>query len=294
LTDGTPLSGYANPSYAASLAEFGTPRLLPRSGSWVLERDIPCAGARDAMGCYPLFFCHDWRGLEPDLQDLDELVCLSVVTDPFGAYDEQYLRRCFGDMVIPFKHHFVTELSRSTKTIVSRHHRYYAQRALARLLVERCSEPERLVVDWSELYSHLIARHDLKGIKAFSQTAFAAQLRIPGIVMLRASYEGQTVGAHLWYLHGEIAYSHLAAFNPVGYELMASYALHWFAMQTFSGQVRWLSLGSGPGLTDQDGRQIHEPPTYAVEFSITRSIKRFSARTQPTRPAIFLPIVMVN
>jgi lipid II:glycine glycyltransferase (peptidoglycan interpeptide bridge formation enzyme) len=93
----------------------------------------------------------------------------------------------------------------------------------------------------------------LKGIKAFSKTAFAAQLRIPGMVMLRATYEGKTVGAHLWYPHGDVVHSHLAAVNPLGYELMASYALHWFALQSFTGEVRWLNIGSGSGLAAQDG-----------------------------------------
>ena len=85
-------SGYGHPSYAASFAEFGTPRRLTRSGGWLLERSIPHAEARDAMGCYPLFVCQDWRGLEADLDEIDDLVSVSLVTDPFGDHDEALLR----------------------------------------------------------------------------------------------------------------------------------------------------------------------------------------------------------
>ncbi|HSS29061.1 MAG TPA: hypothetical protein VLL50_14020, partial [Usitatibacter sp.] len=62
--------GYAHPGYAGSLAEFGTPRELPASGGWLLEREIP-GGGRDAMGCYPLLCCRDWRALREDLDSLE-------------------------------------------------------------------------------------------------------------------------------------------------------------------------------------------------------------------------------
>ncbi len=218
----------------------------------MLERNIPNTNLHDAMGCYPLFVCRDWEGLEADLEHVDAWVCLSMVTDPFGAYDEEYLRRCFGERVAPFKRHFVAELNRPTEATVSRHHRYYARKALQRVSVERCSEPIRFLDDWTDLYSHLIARHELTGIKAFSKAAFGAQLGIPGLVMLRATYEGQTVGAHLWYQQGDVIHSHLAAMSALGYELMASYALYWFALETFAGEACWLNFGAGSGRVDQD------------------------------------------
>ena len=112
VTEPATLSGYGHPSYAASLAEFGTPRRLRRSGGWVLERRIAGTEARDAMGCYPLFVCQDWRALEADLDELDGLVSLALVSDPFGDYDEDVLRRCFRDVLVPFKPHFVTDVSR--------------------------------------------------------------------------------------------------------------------------------------------------------------------------------------
>jgi len=251
-----PAQGYAHPSYAASLDEFGTPRRLRHSGGWLLERHIQGTSARDAMGCYPIFACPDWRGLEADLNEIDDLVCVSLVTDPFGDYDEALLRQCFGQQAVPFKSHFVADLNGATETIVSRHHRYYAKKALERVCVERCDEPEALLEDWQELYAVLIARHRLHGIKAFSRAAFATQLRIPGIVMFRATHAGQTVGAHLWDRQGEIAHSHLAAVSPLGYELMASYALYWSALKAFAVEARWLNFGSGSGLGADDDQGL--------------------------------------
>jgi hypothetical protein len=243
-------TGYGDAAYAASLSEFGSPRLLPRSGGWLLQRPIPGSDRCDAMGCYPFFACQDWRGLAADIEEIDDLVCLSLVTDPFGAYDEDDLRLCF-TQVTPYKQHFVTELGRPVEAIVSKHHRYYARKALERVTVERCNEPKYFLDQWTELYEHLSVRRALKGIQAFSRSAFETQLAIPGVVMLRATYEDRTVAAHLWYAQAEVMQSHLAAANELGYGLMASYALYWFALQTFAGEACWLNLGAGAGLESQ-------------------------------------------
>jgi len=229
--------------------EFGTPRKLPHCEGWILERQIPGFPFFDAMGCYPLFACQDWSQLQYDLAELgQDLVSLSLVTDPFGKYDEACLHQCFKDVVVPFKDHFVVDLSRPRNEIVSKHHRYYARKALKDVDVERCEGPMSFLDDWLDLYATLIRRHDIKGIPAFSRTAFARQMETPGLVMLRAVSRGTTVGAHLWYVQGEVAYSHLAAFSPLGYELIASYALYWFAIDYFVGKVAWLNLGASAGI----------------------------------------------
>lgn len=241
--------GYANPAYAKSVAEFGAPRLLPRSRGWVLERAIPGYSDRDAMGCYPLFSCVDWSGLKADLDELaDDLVAVSLVADPFGEYTYEVLRDCFGDGARPFKEHFVADLSRPIEDIVSKHHRYYSRRALGSVAIERCAVPAKFLDDWSDLYANVVERYQLRGIKAFSRRAFAMQLQIPGMVMLRATIDGETVGAHLWFAEGDVVHSHLAASSPRGYEANAAYALHWFALETFSGEARWLNFGGAAGL----------------------------------------------
>lgn len=242
------LTGYAHPEYARSLAEFGTPRELPLCGGWILERQIPGFPYRDAMGCYPLFSCQDWSQFHADLEGLGNgLVTLALVTDSFGAFDVAYLQRCF-DVVISFKEHFVVNLRYPINDIVSKHHRYYARKGLKKVHIETCHDPTQFLDDWVNLYADLIQRHNLKGIKAFSKMAFAKQLSIPGMVMFRAVSQDVTVGLDLWYVQGEVAYSHLAAYSPVGYKLRTSYALKWHLLHYFADKVRWLDLGGGAGI----------------------------------------------
>jgi len=201
------------------------------------------------MGCYPLFACQGWSKLHLDLDDIqdNELVSLALVADPFGCYDQAYLRQCFKDLVLPFKDHFVVGLRHPMNDVVSKHHHYYAHRALEKVIVETCSDPAQFLDEWVRLYATLIKRHHLAGIKAFSRTAFAKQLNVPGLVVFRAVSQGIVVGGHLWYVQGEVAHSHLAAFNPLGYDLMVSYALYWSAIEYFADKVQWLDLGAGAG-----------------------------------------------
>jgi Acetyltransferase (GNAT) domain len=249
-------TGYSHPDYAASLTEFGQPGLLPACGGSILERPIPGNEARDAMGCYPIFSCRDWTLLESDLERIKHgLISLVLVTDPFGDYSEEQLARAFPDLFRRFKEHFVADLQQPAKSFVTSHHQYYARRALEKVTVECCHDPAEAVDEWSALYAALVARHQLTGIKAFSRAAFAKQLSVPGMVMLRARHEGETVGAHLFYEDGDVTYSHLAASSERGYELMAAYALSWAALEYFAGKVRWIDWGAGAGLSgsEKDG-----------------------------------------
>lgn len=248
------VNGYLHPAYAASLAEFGVPRRLPRCDGWILEREIEGAsGERDAMGCYPLFACRDWSKLQADLDELDDsrrLVSLALVTDPFGDYSPSDLPRCFPDVARPFKAHFVVDLSRPAKEFIHAHHERNARKALGQLRVERCDEPTRYLDEWTRYYGTLIARHRIKGLAAFSREAFAKQLTVPGFVMLRAeTFEGEGVGITLWYTQNGVGYYHLGAYSELGYELRASFALFRHALEYFAADgLRWLDLGAGAGL----------------------------------------------
>jgi Acetyltransferase (GNAT) domain len=249
----TDLTGYRNSAYAASLAEFGKPRRLPQSGGWVLERPVAGGSYKDAMGCYPLFSCTDWSGLKADLDELaTDLVCISLVTDPFGCYDKRDLQNCFSDKFVPFKTHYVADLRSRPRESVAAHHRYYAQRALRFVDIERCDQPSQFLDEWMSLYDNLIARHRMSGFKVFSRRAFSVQLAIPGVVLLRARLDGEIVGAHLWYVQGDVVHSHLAAANARGYDLSVSYALHWFALETFADEAAWINFGGGAGLNSDD------------------------------------------
>jgi hypothetical protein len=252
------MNGYSHPAYAASLSEFGRPRPLPRSGGWLLERPITPTPYRDAMGCYPLFACRDWSKLDLDLEELsDDLVSVAIVADPFGDYDPARLRKCFPTLVTPFKEHLVTDLSRAPESFVAAQHRRKARKALERLEVERCEDAMLFLNDWIELYANLIERHGIRGLSAFSDGAFKAQLAVPGISMFRATHNNETVGITLWYTErytdGEVAYYHLGAYSEPGYKLEASFALFWRALEWFSSQgVKWLNLGAGAGLSGSD------------------------------------------
>lgn len=244
------VTGYRHPKYAESLEEFGDPRELKQSGAWILERGIPGATDKDAIGCYPLFVCEEWSRLHADLEDIgNEIVTLSLVTDPFGNYDADYLRQCFRDVVIPFKEHFVIDLSRPVDALVSNHHRRYARKALRQVCAEKCEDPTQFIDEWVNLYAVLVARHNIRGITAFSRTSFARQLKVPGIVVFRAVHNETTVGMLLWYVQDEIGYYHLGAYSSEGYELRASFALFWFAIECFSADgLQWLNLGAGAGV----------------------------------------------
>jgi hypothetical protein len=241
--------GYASAAYARALAEFGHPRALPRSGGWLLERSIPGTPYRDAMGCYPLFACERWSFLQRDLQELPpELVSVVLVTDPFGGFELRDLERCFPDLMVAFKEHFVVDLRRPLASIGTAHHRRNVRKALGALAVEHDGRPADLSAEWTALYERLIARHDIRGAAAFSSTSLARQLAVPGLVAFRAQRGAETVGMMLWYVRGDVAYYHLAAYRDDGYRHGASFALVWRALELFGGRgLSWLSLGAGAG-----------------------------------------------
>jgi hypothetical protein len=245
------VTGYLHGLYGQSLSEFGKPRYLPESGGWILERSIPGSEARDAMGCYPLFACRQWSQLKVDLENIgDSLVCVSLVTDPFGEFAPADLKTCFPDVAIPFKEHFVVDLSRSLDTLVNSHHRRNARKALREMRVEECETPIDLLDDWTTLYGTLIERHNITGMAAFSRESFATQLRVPGIVVFRAVHQDATVGMLLWYGQSNRAYYHLGAYNSRGYELGASFALFDYSIRYFAEHgFAWLNLGSGSGIS---------------------------------------------
>jgi hypothetical protein len=247
------LFGYLHPDYARSLSEFGEPLALPLAEGWLLNRSIRGTPMHDATACYPLLCCARWNGLPADIESLRErLVSVVAVTDPFGAYDRELLQKCF-DTAKPFKKHFVVEGGRSPGEFVSASHRANATRALRHVNVEVCQNPREFADDWNRLYGVLAERHQIKGMRRFSAAAFELQLSIPGLVMFRASEGKRTVGLDLWYVQGDCAQGHLAAFDERGYELRASYATKWRMIEYFRDKVQWINLGAGIAGDSSDG-----------------------------------------
>jgi hypothetical protein len=239
------LAGYLHPDYSASFSALGTPLLLPTSQGWILKRIIPGTMSYDAMGCYPLFCCVNWQSLRHDLEALEkDLVSIVLVADPLGDHSAEMLEDAF-DHVIPFKEHFVIQTGPPLTEFVSKSHRGHAMRALKKVRVDLCPEPVAFIDDWERLYGVLSARHCISGLRRFSRAAFERQLAVPGMVMFRATVGDQTVGIELWYVQGHSAQSHLTAFDAIGYQLRASYALRWQAIEYLSSKVRWINLGGG-------------------------------------------------
>ena len=249
-------TGYLSSLYAESLAELGTPLHLPHSGTWILKRLIPATEYYDASGLYPLFCCEDWSKLSTDLGILLEespLVSLTVVTDPFGSFTTSQIAECFPHLVRPFKNHLITRSNCAPDQIASKHHRYYARRALRRVSVDVCKPDDSFLEEWWALYQGLIKRHGITGTQAFSKSAFQQQMQVPGLVAFKAVAGGQTVSAHLWYSQDRVAYSHLAASSASGYKLGASYGLYWSAIEYFRGKVDYMDLGAAADRSASDG-----------------------------------------
>ena len=243
------VTGYLHPRYAESLCEFGQPLNLPKSGGWLLMRRVD-GNQADAMSTYPLFACLDWKSLKSDFSQLSKsLVSVVVVTDPFGDYDEPLLRDSFGDLTMPFKSHYACDLRCPLDSTISKHHSRNVGIGLEQVAVERCEDPAAYLDDWVNVYSVLIQRHQITGIRAFSKNSFAKQLRTPGIVSFRAIRHGQTVGMILWYVQNGVAYYHLGAYTDEGYELRASFALFRRALDYFAESgLNYANLGAGAGL----------------------------------------------
>jgi hypothetical protein len=246
--------GYLSPLYAQSLMEYGKPLELPRSKGWLLKRAIRGTSYYDGMGCYPIFVCKNWSNLEEDWAHIsDQLICVYLVADPFGNYDYETLRHNF-DFALPYKEHFVIDLHQRLEDFVGKHHQRNVRKAMQNLRVEICEKPLDFLAEWNSLYDVLIERHHIRGFTQFSREVFAKQFNIPGIVVFRAVANDETVGMLLWYVQDKIAYYHLGAYSPLGYELNASFALFWYGIKHFSNSsLEWLSLGAGAG-AKSDGR----------------------------------------
>ncbi len=247
-------AGYLNRKYALSFTEFGTPTHLPNAQGWLLRRAIPdTPSLHDAMGCYPLFCCQNWNQLSHDVNQLeDDLVSLVLVTDPLANVDQASLQACF-DHVHAYKKHYVVETGRPVAEWVNKSHQRNAARALRKVEVEVCPQPEEYLDEWIRLFDVLAHRHAISGMRRFSRKAFESQLSVPGMVMFRASVGSHTVGLDLWYVQGDVAQGHLTAFDEVGYRHAASYATKWRLLEYFSNRVRWINLGAGASLDASDG-----------------------------------------
>lgn len=245
------MEGYLHPLYAESFSEIGTPVYLPKSKGWLIKRQIPGTKYYDAMGPYPLFFCEHWQHLIDDLEDLrEQLISVSMVIGPFNNFPMDAYEKSF-DVFYPYKDHYILDTSLPVTESISKYSRRDARRALKAVWIEHKISPDIDLDEWVELYDHLIKRHNITGIRMFSRECFAKQISIPNTHYFRALHNGKVVGGNLHYIQDKVAYGHLLALTPEGYELNASYAIKWQAVQHLSDIVRWINFGGGVGEKDE-------------------------------------------
>jgi hypothetical protein len=243
-------SGYTHPLYAQSLAEFGHPLWLPNCGGWILERQIPGWPDKDGMGCYPLFACRDWTGLNDDLAELKgELVSLTLVTDPFGNFLPAEHGNAF-DVCYLYKNHFITDLSIPLELSIRKQYLGYLKDP-GKITVEKIDTPASFLDEWVRLYQFIIERHQITGMRRFSRQSFRLLFNMADINLFAAKENGKLIGAQLWVIMGNVAYCHLTALHPDGYKSRTSYFLRLEAMKYFVGKVAWIDHGAGSGVTEK-------------------------------------------
>jgi hypothetical protein len=246
VEDGAASQGYASLAYARSFAEWGEPFALPGSGGHLLRRPIPGGGAYDAAGCYPLFACPRWDRLADDLKQLPAgLVTVSLVTDPFSPLAAAELASLF-DVVRPLGEHYLVDLA--THAEPSRHHRRKLREATPGLEIAVAAEPSDALDDWVALYDTLTRKRGIAGLRRFSRAIFAAQLAVPGTVLIAARLDGRLLGID-WYIQdGARVFAHLSAYSDEGYDHSVSYPLMAAAIAHFRTHAAVLDLGGAPSV----------------------------------------------
>jgi hypothetical protein len=93
------VTGYAHGDYAASLAEFGEPRLLPKSSGWILERSIACKLTRDQMS--RLLACGNSTVLRGSLKALGRSFTFHPGAKPKLRLEHYHLVREIAELLQP-------------------------------------------------------------------------------------------------------------------------------------------------------------------------------------------------
>lgn len=241
------VEGYLNPLYVQSFSEIGEPIFLPRSKGWLVKRQIPGTKYFDAMGPYPLFFCERWDQLPNDLEEIrDEILSFSFVIGPFEEFNFEDYKSYF-DICRLYKKHYIYDTKIPLETSVNKYSQRDARRALRDVDIDLVVAPQINLDEWVNLYESLVKRHQVTGIRAFSRESFARQIAIPNTHFFRAWHNNELVAGNLYYIQNNVAYGHLLALTEKGYELGASHAIQWVALQHFRNEVSWVDFGGGTG-----------------------------------------------
>jgi hypothetical protein len=247
---------YSDIAYARTLDHIGDPLPLVHSGGWALKRNIAGTNLFDAVGSYPLLCCQQWSGLLDDIRELKAsgFVSFTAVIDPFCPTGEEFLRACFPDKLVRFKKHYIADLRNNIDQNLSPHHKRSIKASLEITQVEEVTAAGNYANEWITLYEELCDYRGITGgFALFSRPALAAQLALPGALVLRGFNENGVTAMQIWLHNGDHAYFHLGASNRSGYRDKASFALTWHALHRLKKKGVYLAdLGGTSGEEDSD------------------------------------------
>lgn len=246
----SPATGYAHPDFAKVYAHIGEPVSLVASGGTLLRREIAGTSLTDLTGCYPFFCCADWSALGDDLAAIGkDDVSVVLVTDPFIDDRAEQLEQDFG-FARPFKTHYVADLSKPLASFIPPERMREARSAARRLDVEVAPSPAAWVGDWLALWDRSRHAPDPSGENRLPREAVVRLFEVPGVVVIRATDRGRTVGMHVEFHQGDIVHGHFAAYDPDYYRLGVSTLLNVFELEHFASRARFYNHGGVPGVQD--------------------------------------------
>jgi Acetyltransferase (GNAT) domain len=235
---------YSRPSYASAL---GNAFAVPEWGTSVLLRAIPGTGCVDAAGCYPLTPFAATVDVDGGLARLRAAGAVSVVlvSDPIFAPPAAALANAFS-LCRPFKTHFLVRRDRAAE--LPSGHRRNLQRARTACAV-RPVELRDVLPNWLALYRGLVSERNVSGAAYFREGYFEALAELPDLTTIGAFAGEEMVAGSLWLHHEDVAYYHLGASNPAGYEARAMFAMFALALDRLR-QSRVVNLGGNAGHGD--------------------------------------------
>lgn len=281
-------NGYASFAYASAFSSWGRLRSLLRSGGYLIERVLPAGHYTDMTCCYPVFGCRDWKQLGGDLDDLpEELVTVTLVSDALATINESDLLEFF-PWVRPLSEHFVIDLEVPLENRISKHHRRKLRQVERDgLQIKIVDDTTGFLPEWMRLYTHLVEKRSINGPRRFSVQALAAQLRVPGTVLVCAERKGQILGADWYYVDNGRVYAHLSAYSEAGYASAVSYPLMHYALEYFRDSCGIIDLGGVPNDRGSDsglgyfksGWSTHRLPSFVCGKVLNTDIyKRLTAK----------------
>jgi len=76
-----------------------------------------------------------------------------MVTDPLGNYDTNLLRKCFQDVVYPYKEHFIVDLQYPLNSMMSSHNSKYARKTLKVNTLVYCRKNKKKKIIFAQSHS---------------------------------------------------------------------------------------------------------------------------------------------